>query len=129
VADTTIVNFNETGSASPARAYQTINLNISGISLSQNMTLRRDANNVDVAISSVTGGKAGQLFDLQELEKGSVPSLKFGRYFRTNNSEKMIIDDFKDGKDGETYEINLWDDNTTIKGSSTVFLLGPSIAG
>ncbi|ROW75884.1 BppU family phage baseplate upper protein, partial [Enterococcus faecium] len=129
VADTTIVNFNETGSASPARAYQTINLNISGISLSQNMTLRRDANNIDVAISSVTGGKAGQLFDLQELEKGSVPSLKFGRYFRTNNSEKMIIDDFKDGKDGETYEINLWDDNTTIKGSSTVFLLGPSIAG
>ncbi|MEO2748129.1 BppU family phage baseplate upper protein, partial [Enterococcus faecium] len=129
VADTTIVNFNETGSASPARAYQTINLNISGISLSQNMTLRRDANNVDVAISSVTGGKAGQLFDIQELERGSVPSLKFGRYFRTNNSEKMIIADFKDGKDGETYEINLWDNNTTIKGSSTVFLLGPSIAG
>ncbi len=52
------------------------------------MTLRRDANNVDVAISSVTGGKAGQLFDIQELERGSVPSLKFGRYFRTNNSEK-----------------------------------------
>lgn len=129
VADTTIVNFNETGSASPARAYQTINLNISGISLSRNMTLRRDANNVDVAISSVTGGKAGQLFDIQELERGSVPSLKFGRYFRTNNSEKMIIADFKDGKDGETYEINLWDNNTTIKGSSTVFLLGPSIAG
>lgn len=129
VEDTTIVNFTESGSTSPARAYQTINLNISGINLSQNMTLRRDANNIDVTVNSVTGGKAGQLYDLLELNHSTTPSLNFGRYFRSNNSEKTQITDFKDGKDGEVYEVNLWDENTIIKGSSTIFLMGPSVVG
>lgn|GEM_PF-5546818 len=129
VEDTTIVNFSETGSANPSRVYQTINLNISGINLSQNITMRRDANNINPVINSFIGGKAGQLFDLLELAKSATPSLTFGKFFRTNNSSKTIISNFVDGVDGETYEINLWDENTTIKGSSTVFLLGPSVSG
>lgn len=129
VSETTITNFTESDSVNPIRIYQTDNLNISGLSLSQSMLMKRADNNLGPVITGVSGGKAGQIFDLLELDKSSSPSLDFGRYFRTNNSTKNIISDFSGGIDGETYEINLWDENTTIKGSSTVFLLGPSVSG
>ncbi|HIY57001.1 MAG TPA: BppU family phage baseplate upper protein [Candidatus Tetragenococcus pullicola] len=129
VDDTMIINFSESASTNPVKIYQTRNLTISGISLSQNMTLRKDANNTNPVIGQISGGKGGQLFDYIELDNGTSPSLKFGSLFRTNNSEKTEITSFKDGKDGVDYEINLWENNTIIKGSSTIFLVGPSISG
>lgn len=130
VVDTTITNFAERGSINPARAYQTVNLNISGLALSMNMTLNRSDLNTNPVASSVTGGKIGQLLDLIVLDSSTTPSLAFGKYFRTNNTSARGITGFTGAKDGEVYDITIWDEFTSILNTAnSILLLGPTLAG
>lgn len=130
VVDTTITNFSERGSINPVGAYQTVNLNISGLSLSMNMTLKRSDLNTNTVASSVTGGKIGELLDISALASSTTPSLAFGKNFRTNNTSAIGITGFTGAKDGEVYDITIWDEFTSILDTAnSIFLLGPTIAG
>lgn len=130
VVDTTITNFAERGSINPACAYQTVNLNISGLALSMNMTLKRNDLNTNPVASSVTGGKIGQLLDVIVLDSSTTPSLAFGKYFRTNNTSARRITGFTGAKDGEIYDITIWDEFTSILDTAnSILLLGPTLAG
>lgn len=129
VKKTTITNFTESESANNVRIYQTENLTMTAVSVSKDIILRRDANNSNATLTGINGGKSGQLQDLTPLEKSSVPSLAFGRYFRSDNVTLTTITDFKNGVDGKIYEIMLWDENTVIKSTSKIFLLGANVSG
>lgn len=129
VSNTVVSSYIESGG--PLQANYSENLTLSGLNLQSAAQIDSDAThqNIGIVVSGRSGQKAGSYDDFQTLDSGSSPSLKFGYLFKTNNSSQTNISSFSGGQNGEIYTIVLWDSNTTISPSTSVYLMNGQLSG
>lgn len=128
--DSTIISgFVEESPKGDSRINQSNNLILTNLHLCRKLDLKRSYNNTGLNITAISGAKAGEYNDVQILASNASPSVKFGDTFRTNNTENVVITNLEDGIDGKEYEIVLWDRNTSISASDSIFLLNGDLNG
>lgn len=129
VIGTVVSNYTERGGQ--LRAMYTEGLSLSGLYLQSSGQVSKDSThqNTGMVVSSRSGQALGDFDNFQILDSGSSPSVAFGNLFRTNNSSSTTITSLSDGNNGQTYTIALWDNETTIAKSSSIFLTGGDVRG
>ena len=129
VIGTVVSNYTERGGQ--LRAMYTEGLSLSGLYLQSSGQVSKDSThqNTGMVVSSQSGQALGNFDNFQILDSGSSPSVAFGNLFRTNNSSSTTITSLSDGNNGQTYTIALWDNETTIAYTSSIFLTGGDVHG